>query len=211
MKMSHEPCPPPARRTLRPRPPRLACGRRGGRAALLRISLAAALGAGAALALSCGSSGKGLIPTANAGPLQGDFQAVAQAAETGDTKCGPTEAAIAKTEHDFRALPASIDSGLRARLGEGVSKLREDALKLCAQALPGVTVTSSSPRTTPTQTTTTPTVTQTTPTSTTPTITTPTTSGPGGGTPAPGETPGGEPSEEAGGSGGAGAVQEAGK
>ncbi len=44
----------------------------------------APLGVLAGVLISCGGSGKGLIPAADAGPLQGDFEAVAQAAENGD-------------------------------------------------------------------------------------------------------------------------------
>jgi hypothetical protein len=157
-------------------------------ASLLRLVLAGLLGVAAALLVSCGSSGAGLIPAQNAGPLQGDFEAVAQAAENGDGSCAATEAAVLKTEQDFEVLPTTIDAGLRNRLHEGISHLHEDALKLCKQPLPQTTVPSTSPRTTTsTQTTsTTPTVTQTTSTQTTPTTTIPTTSSPGGGTPAPG-------------------------
>ncbi len=77
---------------------------------------------------------------ANAGPLQSDFEAVAQAAENGDGSCTATEAAILKTERDFAALPASVDAGLRNRLREGIAKLHSDALELCKQPLPQATV-----------------------------------------------------------------------
>jgi hypothetical protein len=140
----------------------------------------------AALLVSCGSSGNGLIPTGNAGPLQSDFEAVARAARAGDGSCTATETAIANTERDFAALPSTVDQALRNRLHEGISKLHDDALNLCAQPLVQTTTTGTSPgTTTSTQTTsTTPTVTQPTTTQTAPTTSTPTTSGPGGGTPA---------------------------
>lgn len=150
-----------------------------------RALLAGLLGALAALLISCSSSGKGLIPIADAGPLKGDFRAVAQAAENGDGSCAATESALLKTEQDFAALPSSTDSGLRDTLRQGIANLRTRALSLCAQPLPQTTATTSAPTTSTTDTTTTPTETQTTSTQTTPT-TTPTTSGPGGGTPAPG-------------------------
>lgn len=187
----------------------------------LLLFTAGLLGVAVAIVLvSCGSSGKGLIPIANAGPLQSDFEAVAQAAQAGGGNCTATTEAINKTEQDFAALPATIDSGLHRRLSEGISNLRERALELCAQP-PVQTSTTSTPRTTTTATTTTTTKTQTTPTtpSTTPT-TTPTTpvtpvtpSTPpnnGGGTVAPGDEspPGG--GTGVGESGGAG-VQEGGK
>jgi hypothetical protein len=158
-------------------------------AALPRLLIASVLGIGAALLVSCGTSGKGLIPTGNAGPLQSDFEAVARDAQNGNGNCASTQAAIVKTEQDFGGLPATVDAGLRSRLREGITNLRTRALEVCAQPLPQATVTTTAPRTTTsTQTTpTTPTVAQTTTTQTAPTTSTPTSTGPGGGTPAPGE------------------------
>jgi cytoskeletal protein RodZ len=161
----------------------------------LRVLLAGLLGVSAALLVACGSSGKGLIPTANAGPLQSDFEAVAQAAESGEGNCTATEAAIQKTESDFAALPATVDAGLRKTLDAGIANLRHRALALCAQQFPQTTSTSTTKTsTTPTTTTntqttptaTTPAHTETSTTPTTPTVTTPTATTPGGGTPAPG-------------------------
>jgi hypothetical protein len=193
------------------------------RAMGLRLLAAGLLGVAVAIALvSCGSSGKGLIPSADAGPLQSDFEAVAQAAQTGGGNCTATTEAINKTEQDFAALPATIDSGLHRRLREGISNLRERALALCVQPL-AQTATTTTPRTTPTSTSkaqttpTTPTTTTTTSTPTTPaTPVTPPNNG--GGTVAPGE---GERSSEgngrgseqgeSGGVGPGGAGQEGGK
>ena len=107
----------------------------------LRIPLAGLLGVSAALLVACGGSGKGLIPTANAGPLQSDFEAVAQAAESGEGSCTATEAAIEKTESDFAALPATVDAGLRKTLNVGIANLKRRALALCAQPLPQTTST----------------------------------------------------------------------
>jgi hypothetical protein len=166
--------------------------------------LAVLLGVAAALLVACGSSGKGLIPTANAGPLQSDFEAVAQAAQSGEGECTATEAAIAKTEQDFAALPATVDRGLRKTLSLGIANLRRRALALCAQPLPQATATTSAPTTaTSTQTTpTTTTNTETTSTETTPPTTPPTATTPGGGTAAPGsESPPGAASGPGGGTG----------
>jgi hypothetical protein len=182
-------------------------------AAGLRLLTAGLLGvAAAAVLVSCGSSGKGLIPLANAGPLQSDFEAVAQAAQTGGGNCTATTEAINKTERDFAALPATIDAGLHSRLSQGISNLRERALALCAQPLVQ-TSTTTTPRTTTT------TKTQPTPAPTTPTTTTSTSTAPtapstptppsnGGGTVAPGsESP---PGVGPGGGTGAGEAGEAG-
>jgi hypothetical protein len=184
------------------------------RSPLLRLLLAGLLGVSAALLISCSSSGNGLIPTGSAGPLQSDFETVAQAAESGDGDCTVTETALLKTEQDFAALPSTIDGGLHERLHQGIANLRVRALALCAQPLPQTTSTTTTPRTTTTTTSTqtTPTVTETTPTQSTPTTTPPTTSAPAGGTPAPGSEPApGVGGGESGGGGGAAGGQEAGK
>jgi hypothetical protein len=186
----------------------------------LRVAISAALGVAVAVLVSCGSSGAGLIPVESAGPLQSDFETVAQAAENAGGSCVATEAAILKTERDFTALPSSVDGGLRNRLREGIAKLHSDALGLCKQPPAQTTATDTTPKTTTStrSTTTTPTVTQTTTTQTTP-PTTPAPSGAGGGTPAPGaggEVPPGAGAEPGAPSGAGeptpgGAGQEAGK
>jgi len=161
----------------------------------LRILLACLLGVSAALLVACGGSGKGLIPAANAGPLQSDFEAVAQTAQSGEGNCTATEAAIEKTETDFADLPSTVDAGLHKTLSVGISNLRHRALALCAQPLPqttSTTKTNTQTTTTNNQTTTPTTPTHTETTATTPTATAPTATTPGGGTPAPGSesTPG---------------------
>jgi hypothetical protein len=187
-------------------------------AALLRVLLTVSLGVLAALLISCSSSGKGLIPVSDAGPLQGDFEAVAQAAENGDGSCTQTESALLKTDQDFAALPTSVDAGLRNTLHQGIENLRSRSLALCAQPLPQATVTTTTPKTTTSTTTTTPSETEPTETQTTPTPETEGPSGPGGGTQAPGETHVGEAEGGIAGEGAGGATpgsspggQEAGK
>ena len=189
------------------------------RRVLVRVLAFAALGVCAALLVSCSSSGKGLIPTGDAGPLQSDFEAVAQAAENGDGSCTATESALLKTDQDFARLPNSVDAGLRDTLHRGIENLRTRSLALCTQPLPQATTTQTTPKTTTSTTTSTPTSTetQTTSTQTSTPAPAPSPSGPGGGTPAPG----GEGLEEEGaakGHGGAGGIgaggsggQEAGK
>jgi len=167
-----------------------------------RLLPAGLLGVGAAVLVSCGSSGKGLIPSANAGPLKSDFEAVAQAAQAGNGNCAATEEALRTTARDFVALPSTVDPGLRRTLTVGIANLRRQALALCAEPLSlGTSSTGASttgPATTGTNTqstTTTTNTTQTTPpvntqttqtTSTTPTSTTTAPSGTGGGVAAPG-------------------------
>jgi hypothetical protein len=161
-------------------------------------ALFAMLGVLAALLVACGGSGKGLIPTGDAGPLQNDFEAVVRAAENGDGNCTGTESALLRTEQDFARLPSSVDNGLRETLHRGIENLRTRSLALCAQPLPQSTLTTTTPKTTTSTTSTTPlpSETETTTTLTTPTTTTP--PGPGGGTQAPGEE-GPKPGEAEGG------------
>jgi hypothetical protein len=183
-------------------------------AAILRGVLAGLLGVGGALLVSCGSSGASLIPVANAGPLKSDFEEVARAAQNGNGSCAATEAAILKTTQDYAALPASVDSGLRNTLNQGITNLRERAQEQCRQSLQSSTATSTATKsttstttpTTTTSTTTTPTTTTSTTTTPTGTTTTPTTTGTGGGTVAPGEGSGAPGAGESKGDGSGGAV-----
>jgi hypothetical protein len=171
---------------------------------LAKLVPAALLGAAAAGLVACGSSGSGLIPAAQAGPLQTDIEAVEKAAEEGAGNCSATEAALLKTDQDYAALPLSVNSTLRGKLRLGIENLHKVAREACAQPLAGTTTatTPKTPAPTTTQTTTTPkpTTTATTPTTPTPPVHEheepehPT----GGGTAAPGESeaPGGPTPEE---------------
>lgn len=182
----------------------------------LRLSsgalLAGLLGVAAALLVSCGGSSDKLIPVANAGPLQSDFEEVAQTAEAGNGNCSATQTAIAKTEQDFNGLPSTVDTGLRETLRQGIDNLSARALALCKQPLVQAATSATTKTATSTHTaTTTPTQTQTTvptstaPTTTTPATTTPATTTPGGGTVAPGEA---TPKESNGQGGGTGVGEE---
>jgi hypothetical protein len=167
---------------------------------------AALLGLAAAALVACSNSGKGLIPAADAGPLQRDFEAVARAAQAGNGDCTATEEALRQTERHFAALPANIDAGLHERLRQGVENLASRARAICAQPNATSTLTNTSTSTTSTSTTPSTTSTSTTSTSTSTTTSTPTTTSTtpdtGGETPAGGGTPG--PPTGAGEGGGAG-------
>jgi len=67
----------------------------------------ALLGLAAALLISCSSSGKGLIPAGAAGPLESDFEAVQQTAETANG--------------DWTGI------GCRPRLTREIGAIREDS------------------------------------------------------------------------------------
>jgi len=176
---------------------------------LLHGLLACALGVGVALTVSaCAGSNAKLIPVADSEPLQSDFEAVAQAAEEGDGDCSTTEAALLKTEQDFGRLPTSVDAGLHARLREGIAKLRQDALGVCAKAQRSTTSTAktttsrSTPTTTSTSSTSSPNGETQTSSTETQAASTPTTTSPGGGTQAPEEGVAGSGEQGAGGNGG---------
>lgn len=176
---------------------------------MVRALLALALGVLCALLVSCGGSGKGLIPAADAGPLRGDFEAISQAAKVGNGSCSATTKDIEKAQKDFESLPSSVDQGLRTRLSEGLANLRIRALEECEQ--PQAPATTQTTQTTDTTTTTqaTQTATTTTQTATTtntaPTPPAPSTTQtaplPGGGTPVPEETPPGPGTGNGGGTG----------
>lgn len=98
-----------------------------------KVSLAAVM-VGTALCVSaCGGSSQGLIPSASAGPLRSDFEAVAATAKRGNGNCGPTRSAIAKMERHYAQLPTSVDVGLREKIGEGIENLSARALSLCEE------------------------------------------------------------------------------
>jgi hypothetical protein len=158
--------------------------------------LAGALGAAAALLVACGSGGANLIPVANAGPLQNDFNAIANAVANGN--CAEVTRALQQAHSDASALPTTVDPRLRDRINQGLADLDSRAPSECARnstATQTSTAPTTTTQTTATQTTTTapPTTSTTTPTTTTPppTSTTPTstTTSPvpdnGGGTPGP--------------------------
>ena len=102
--------------------------------AFARPALALMLGLGAALLVSCGGSAANLIPAQDAGPLEHDIQAVADAAGAGNGHCEGTERAIEQTESEYRRLPSNVDEGLLSRLSEGIENLREHALHECRSA-----------------------------------------------------------------------------
>jgi hypothetical protein len=166
-----------------------------------KLTMPCAAVAAALLLAACGGSSKSLIPSGDAGPLQRDFEAVAAAAAKGDGDCKKTNAAIAKMNRHFDALPGSIDVGLREKLEEGIENLSAKAIALCEQPSASTTTTQTTEVITTTTHTTT-TESEITPTETVETETLSTSSS-GGGTEAPTEVPS-EESEE-GESGGTGA------
>ena len=98
------------------------CAPRASCAGCRRVALARAASPAAA-------RGKGLIPVANAGPLQSDFEAVAPGGRKRRRQLhGDRSRAARRPTEDFSALPASVDRGLRSTLRQGIANLRSRAL-----------------------------------------------------------------------------------
>jgi hypothetical protein len=134
------------------------------RSRLVVYLLAFAFGASAAGLAACGGgTSKALIPSADAGPLRDDFDAVGSAIDAGD--CPGAEQALAHAQSHLDQLPARVSVRLRRRIQQGLNTLHNQSAKEC-QANQTQTVT------TPTETV--PTVTTPPPTTTVPTTTTPT-------------------------------------
>jgi hypothetical protein len=128
------------------------------------------LGFGAAALGACGSSSssKSLIPVADAGPLQNDFDAVASA--IADHDCPGSSSAIRRAQAHVDSLPRATSEQLTQRLQDGLQTLQRQAADECV-----ATVATTTTETTTTETTTTDTVpTDTLPTDTIPTDTLPT-------------------------------------
>ena len=88
---------------------------------VLKLILAAVLGLATALLVACGGSGRGLIPSGNAGPLKSDFDNVASAVSSGD--CAGTRSALSQARSDLDGLPSTVDPRLRRKLAQGLRNL----------------------------------------------------------------------------------------
>ncbi len=130
----------------------------------------------AALLAGCGSSGKGLIPTANAGTLQQDFANVQQFVGSGD--CTHALGWIHQAQIHLAALPASVNAGLRAQLQAGLADLAVSAARECAQNATASTSTTTSTTSTTSTASTSTSVSSSTPTTTSSTIVTTSASSP---------------------------------
>jgi hypothetical protein len=133
------------------------------------------LGLGAAGLTACGSGGgssKALIPSADAGALDHDFDAVAQAVDAGN--CPAMGQALQGAQNDLDQLPARVSVRLKTRLQEGLRLLGQQAAKECAanrtatETVPTVTTPAPTTATVPAPTTTTTPTTTAPPTTTTP-------------------------------------------
>ncbi len=118
---------------------KLACGAPGVRSMnmriLIRLIVVALLGAAAALLVSCGSSGKGLIPSANGTLLQADFEEVAKAAEAGNGSCAKDRSGTWQDPGGLpQRFPPTVDKGLHKRLGRRHERTyAKQALAMCQE------------------------------------------------------------------------------
>ncbi len=164
---------------------------------LIRLAVVALLGVATALLVSCGSSGTGLIPSANAGPLQNDFEAVAQGSRIGERQLLSDRIGARQDRAGLPRAPSNRRQGLartacrrasntcanrrwNVRAAGGHVNFDEQQSDEQTPTTSGTTSTETTTTSTPSTTTTTPPSTQTTPTTSTP-------QNPGGGVEAPEE------------------------
>ena len=106
--------------------------------------LAALLGAARPCSSRAESSGNGLIPAANAGPLRSDFEAVAKAAQAGNGNCTATTEADRQNRTGLRRAALDDRRGTAQQRSARASQTCAHARsKLCAQPLAQTTTTSS--------------------------------------------------------------------
>jgi hypothetical protein len=116
-----------------------------------RASLAAILGFAAAFAVACGSSGNGLLSSAQSSSIAAQLTAVQAAVDAGH--CAKAAKASHKLTDAISGLPSGIDQKLFANLGQGAATVAQLAAKDCGKTQSTSTPTITS--TTPTQTSTT--------------------------------------------------------
>lgn len=132
-----------------------------------RALLAAILGFAAAFVVACGSSGNGLLSSAQSSSIAAQLTAVQAAVNAGH--CAKAQAASKKLTDAVAGLPSGVNQKLFANLGQGAATVAQLAAKDCGKTQTSTTPTVTS--TTPTQTSSTPTQTSSTPTQSTPVTT----------------------------------------
>jgi hypothetical protein len=145
-----------------------------------RASLAAILGFAAAFVVACGSSGNGLLSSAQSSSIASQLTAISNAVQAGH--CGRATIASHRLTNVISDLPSGVNQTLVTNLGQGASTVQELAVKHCVAhttSTPTVTAPATSTTTTP-------------PTNTTPPPTT-ATNGAGTGTSSSSTTAGGAP------------------
>jgi len=123
-----------------------------------RVLLAAMLGFAAAFVVACGSSGSGLLSSAQSSSIAAQLTAVQAAVNAGH--CAKATAASHRLTNVISALPSGVNQKLFANLGQGAATVASLAAKDCGQSQSTTTATvtsttSTQPSTTATQVTTT--------------------------------------------------------
>jgi hypothetical protein len=123
-----------------------------------RALLAAILGFAAAFVVACGSSGNGLLSSAQSSSIAAQLTAVQAAVNAGH--CARATVASHRLTNVISALPSDINQKLFANLGQGAATVASLAAKECGQSQSTSTATvtsttSTQPSTTATQVTTT--------------------------------------------------------
>jgi hypothetical protein len=123
-----------------------------------RALLAAILGFAAAFVVACGSSGNGLLSSAQSSSIAAQLTAVQAAVNAGH--CAKAAVASHRLTNVISALPSGVNQKLFANLGQGAATVASLAAKECgkSQSTTTATVTSTTstqPSTTATQVTTT--------------------------------------------------------
>jgi hypothetical protein len=111
-----------------------------------RASLAAILGFAAAFAVACGSSGNGLLSSAQSSSIAAQLTAVQAAVDAGH--CARAASASHKLTDVISGLPSGVDQKLFANLGQGAATVAQLAAKDCGkktQSTSTPTVTSTTP------------------------------------------------------------------
>jgi len=132
---------------------------------LPRALLAAVLGLTAAFAVACGSSGgsdKGLLSSAQSGPILSALSSISSAVHA--HSCARARTAVAALDRSLQDLPSQTSTKLVQNLGHGASTVSQLALTQCRPAPSTKTTTTTTAVTTPATTSTTATTTTTVPT-----------------------------------------------
>jgi hypothetical protein len=110
-----------------------------------RASLAAILGFAAAFAVACGSSGNGLLSSAQSSSIAAQLTAVQAAVDAGH--CAKAASASHKLTDVISSLPSGVDQKLFANLGQGAATVAQLAAKDCGktQSTSTPTITSTTP------------------------------------------------------------------
>jgi Zn-dependent M28 family amino/carboxypeptidase len=107
-----------------------------------RASLAAILGFAAAFAVACGSSGNGLLSSAQSSSIAAQLTSVQAAVDAGH--CTKAATASRKLTDAISSLPSGVNQKLFANLGQGAATVAQLAAKDCGKTQSTATATVTS-------------------------------------------------------------------